>query len=71
MAAVVGNEHREPSSNLDKAVCNSHMTNIPEKRINLTTLLLAMGNRRVDWAIFYGNRSRKRKILNSNLLNST
>ena len=52
-------------------VCNSHTTNIFGKSMNLTILLPT--NSWADWALksCHGNQSKRRKNLNSNLLNST
>ena len=51
--------------------CISHCANILEKGLKLTILLSARVDSKVYWtlSLWYGNKSRRRKTTNSNLLN--
>ena len=71
MVIVIGNGLGDLSSNPGRADCISHHTKSLRKGMNPIILSLAVDSR-TDWVLspWLGNHSRRRKTLNSNLLNS-
>ena len=74
MVTVIGNEHNDLSSNPGQGCFAFHIVLIPLRKVFIQLFSLQLWvDSRADWDLlpWYGNWSRRKEILNSNLLNST